>query len=157
MDLPEPARPEYSVHERSRRRWQLWVTFFLFFAFYSVLHKLLIPLGLKFTSLADSPYAKIDYKFIYAIVLWASLRRANGPTPWVAGLLGAGVVYAIFECYAVYSGYLVGWSAVSKLLSSVPIAIGCGIQLSHQSFKMFHRFAWVGAVAASLFLWGILW
>ena len=150
-ELPEPIRRVYTEEERLRRRWRLWRVVLMFLACYSLIHKLIIPLSLKFTVLRLGPYSKIDPMFLYLLVLYYSFRPAVQLTGFLSFLAGIGIAHGCAELVLVSLGYTVGWLAISHLLSSLPLALVCTILMSQRKLGRQLKSAWVGALIYSLF------
>lgn len=146
-DLPEPLRTPGSPQEEAERRWKLLVFSFTVATAYAVLHKLLIPLGLKLTPLSTSPYAKIDWWFVQNIFFLALLRREQKLTSLLCWFAGMSIAYGAYEVYETAIGRNPGWLAFSRLLSSVPIAGICVAMMSQKTFGRRLISAWQGAIA----------
>lgn len=151
-DLPEPLRTALSSEERTYRQWRLLSNFSQFVAFYACIHKIFIPLVLKFTSLVQTPYSHIQYSVLLPVVFSFSVFASTENNSWISLLSGAGLVFGIDEVYQTFIGRHQGWFAFSRLLSSIPFAFCCGVAMSRQSFKGRMSFAWIGAFSLLAFI-----
>ncbi|MBS1983154.1 MAG: hypothetical protein JST16_03195 [Bdellovibrionales bacterium] len=147
-DLSEPAR-EISGDPASyaeQRRWKLLFSALVFVTLYASVHRLWVPLGLKLTPLASSPYAKIDLYFIPSIFLtfWLKRRAALGwmGSFWCGTLIG----WAILESFDILSGRVMGWLPISHFVSAWPLAVISIALLSQRGRNPFLSAAWTGAL-----------
>lgn len=150
-DLPEPKRRILSAEESLARERRLLITVATLAVVYSCLHKFLVPIALKATALALTPYARIDWWWAHSVALLACLYFLPQTQRLLSVLAGAGVVYGAVEAAEAYLGHLPGWLAISRLLSSIPIAGLCIAILTGGRFPVRPAFAWAGA-AISVFL-----
>lgn len=144
-DLPDPVRTNYSEEERRYRQWRLLVIFIQFVTFYACLHKLFIPITLKFTSLSETPYADIQPSLVLALffsLLTSNSKSNNARISFLAGVL---IVFGVSEIYQTSIHRVSGWFAFSRLLSAVPLAVASGYAMSRRSFQGKVRHAWLGA------------
>jgi len=146
-DLPEPVRHVASPERDLRVRWDLRVALLGLITVYAALHKLVIPLFLSLTRLSETAYARVDSSLVHALLLfYAVYRRRVGP--WLACLVGAGLVLAMAEVASVATGRTGGWLAFSRLLSSLPIGAVCASAASTPEFRGQERWAYLGAAVA---------
>lgn len=145
-DLPEPSRKTLSPEERVHRQWRLLVVFTHFVTFYACIHKLFIPLGLKVTSLNQTPYAHIQFSVLIPLILSFSMFYSSKSTKWISFLCGVGIVFGIDELYQVLVSRHQGWFAFSRLLSSIPFALACGFAMSRKAFGRDLLEGWKGAL-----------
>jgi len=145
-DLPEPIRPKFTEAEQEERILRLFKTLYLFIAFYSVLHKVLIPYGLSFTKLHPSPYTIVDYWFVHPVLLAYFFYKENGNSKIVSLLAGAAVTYGLLEVIEVLQGHYVGWLSFSRVLSSTPMALLSLFMLTRNFKNKNTQIAWAGAL-----------
>lgn len=153
-DLPDPVSASEETGERAdaRKSWRATVTALLFASLYSSLHRLWVPLGLRFTSLADSPFARLDPAFLAGIFLWGRAHRRGRLGP-ADGIVAGGLVgFGFTEAVAIGSGHYVGWLALSHGISSLPMSLASFILLLHRDHRPSLRWAWTGAIATLLLL-----
>jgi len=153
IDLPEPRRLALSAEERGRRERELLITLTTLAGGYSLVHKLAVPLVLKATALSTSPYSRVDWWWAHTVALLACLYLLPQTTSLLSVLAGAGIVYAAVETIEAYLGLLPGWLAVSRLLSSIPIAGLCIAILTSGRFPIRPRYVWAGTLVAALVLY----
>jgi hypothetical protein len=146
-DLPEPAPRLLTTEQKLARRWRLFVVMLSFVAIYAVLHKLLLPSILSLTVLRESPYSKIDWWFIYPVVLTLFVQRSARSDPFISFLAGIGILYGIYEIYETMQGRNTGWLAFSRLLSSIPLAISCGYLMTQRGLGGSLLWAWAGVLS----------
>ncbi len=153
-DLPEPVRRPVTPQSEQASRWDLRVALLGIITAYAALHKLVIPLFLRFTRLSDTSYAQVDTSLVHALLLFhAVLRRRVGR--YLGFLIGAGIVLAGVEIAHVATGQTGGWLAFSRLLASIPIGAVCLSAASTPEFK--GNGLWALAGAAVAFVWkGVL-
>jgi len=148
-DLPDPKRPAATPQRTEAVRWDVRIALLGLITFYASLHKLFIPLFLKFTRLGDSPYARVDLGLVHALLLFHAIsKRRIGH--WAGFLIGMGIVMALAEVLRVATGKTVGWLAVSRLLSSLPIGAVCFSAVSTPEFRGNARYALLGAAVGIL-------
>lgn len=152
QDLPEPARRTFTPEEKLIRHWQLLVVFLTAVAAYAVLHKLLIPTALKFTTLKDTPYSQVDWWFVHPMILAFILQTNRRNTPVISFLAGIALLYGLYEIYEALQGRHTGWLMFSRLLSAVPLAIGSGYLMTQRRLGGSLGAAWVGALVLLLFI-----
>lgn|GEM_PF-1447984 len=149
-DLPDPVPLPQGDEAREARRWRL-VTSFVFFAVaYSQLHKWMIPLALRATPLAASPYARTDPTFWLGLAL--ALERWLRPARLtrIGCLLGGMLVGdAVVQTALVIDGRFVGWLVFSHLLASIPLALAAIALLSMPKRGGVPGIAWVGALVGA--------
>jgi len=153
IDLPEPRRLTLSAEERARRERDLLITLTTLAGGYSLLHKLLVPLVLKTTALATSPYSRVDWWWAHTLALLACLYLLPQTRTLLSLLAGAGIVYAAVETIEAYLGLFPGWLAISRLLSSIPIGGLCIAILTSGNFPIRTRYVWAGSFLAALLLY----
>jgi len=151
-DLPEPQQTVFTDEEKKLRHWQLMSTIVTFIAAYATLHKLLIPLFLKFTSVTKTPYAEIDILFLHPLCLAFLLQKKKNNTKLISSLCGFAVAYGVYELIQVTQGNYEGWLAVSRLLSALPLAVSAGYIMSQASPGRSFPMAWLGAVGVAVLL-----
>ncbi len=149
-DLEDPLPFGEEGSEFRRRRAGLS---FLFFAgLYSSVHRLWIPLGLQLTTLAGSPYARPDPRFLPALwVAWRLRRVESRFGPIEAFLLGGGLGWAAWESFQIATGVHTGWLGLSHAVSALPIGIASVavyLQRAPSARKTLLPF-WVGALVAA--------
>jgi len=143
-DLPEPKRRVLTPAEALARERKLLTTLAILAVAYSCLHKLLVPIALKGTALATSPYSKIDVWWAHSAALLFCLCYLPQTERLLSLLAGAGVVYGAVETAEAFLGHLPGWLAISRLLSSIPIAGICIAILTSRRFPVRPGYAWAG-------------
>lgn len=148
-DLPDPtpATEATGTYARSRKSWQTSVTALLFTSLYSSIHRLWVPLGLHFTTLADSPFARVDPAFAPGLFLWGRVRRREQLATADAALAGALVAFGVSESFAIALGHYEGWLALSHGLSSIPMALAAFALLLHRDRRPSLAWPWAGAAA----------
>lgn len=151
-DLPEPQRRSYSAEETLLRRYRLISTFISFISVYAFIHKILIPLGLKLTPLSESPYANLDFWVVHPIIFGLWLRKNHSNNARSSFFSGLAIIYGVTEWYFVARGYYGGWLALSRVLSSTPLAIGAGYLMCIRGLKPNFRMAWLGVLFYGTFL-----
>jgi hypothetical protein len=120
-------------------------------AFYSLLHKLFIPLFLKVTTVTQSPYKEIDPAWVVPVffvsVMFSPSQMKRLLMPLSCGMA---VGLGFFEIYRYFQGENVGWLVFSRLLSSGPMAfIGLIVFVRKVNLKTLFGF-WTG-VSMTLF------
>lgn len=126
--------------------WQLARIFIAFIAAYASIHKLLLPLALKLTSLNGTPYARIQIGVVVPVSLAIAMLRADRLTRVLSALCGVAIVWGAYEVLEVSLGRHVGWFAISRLLSSVPIALAAIVLMSTQDFGRDLSAGWLGVL-----------
>jgi len=149
-DLPEPKARQYSEEEKRVRHWKLISTIVWFVAVYALIHKLLIPVFLKFTEVTKSPYAQIDFLFFQPLWLAYLLHKRKSNSKLLSLLCGFTVAYGVFEVFQVSQGAYEGWLAVSRLLSAVPLAVAAGYIMTQPSPEKSFPLAWLGALSVTV-------
>lgn len=140
VDLPEPQWTAEELKEGSvqERRWNVFRALVIFSGLYSFLHKILIPLGLSFTTLKHSPYALIDiFGFIYvsASIRTYFKKQFEGSTSNI--LFGAVLGKSVWDLWAVFTQQYKGWLTISALVSALPLFLCSFYLLTAQS--PFHK------------------
>lgn len=148
-DLPEPRRPAFNPEERQRRTRGVFLIFLYVLCVYSLVHKVAIPVVLKFTLLSSTPYAHIDAAALLPVLVLYFFRKGN--LGWIGSLLaGASIAYGGAESYLILKGQYPGWLGVSRFLSSVPLSIWCIAVLTGGMVKPVVWSAWSGAMVILL-------
>lgn len=147
VDLPEPVRRKISAEEAHARQWRMATTAYGLVTAYTLLHKLIIPLALKFTALRGTAYAKVDFWFLHSVTLLYVLRRPTLSAAALSLLCGGGIAYGVVEIGELMLGRLAGWHVFSRMLSSLPVALFCILILIQQSKSRSTALAWLGAIA----------
>lgn len=148
IDLPEPRRrPPASAAEKQQRQWRVLTTILWLVIGYAFIHKVGVPFVLKFTRLASSPYAELDWWFALPLALGLSVRAGNF---WLVSFCaGGGIVYGAVETILSLKGVYPGWLGISKLLSSAPFAGVCIAMMSGPYPQRVTRAAWYGVSAVA--------
>ncbi len=156
MDLPNPKPVVFTPEEQRRRSGSILYALLWLVIGYAFIHKIAVPLALKLTPLADSPYAHLDLWFFPAFALAYCLKTGNNTA--ASFFAGGGIVYGAYEILMTANGAYPGWLGFSKMLSSIPLAGLCVAFLSGPHLKTVARAAWLGALSVTLiklFLWGM--
>lgn len=151
-DLPEPRRASLSETERRERQARALRAGLFVAIGYALLHKVIVPVFLRLTPLAATPFARIDVWAVHSLLLALALTERYREGSALSFLSGAGVVYAIYEFYELVLGRLPGWLSISRLVSSIPIGIGCAMLLASPVAGRHPRWAWGGALGLAAFL-----
>ncbi len=145
-DLPEPVRHPLSDEEKRRRQNRVLQAGLYFAIGYSLVHKLFVPFFLSFTALHGTVYAKIDTWALHSLLLAFFLFRP-GTGAVLSALAGMSLSYGAYEIVEAISGKLVGWLVISRLISSIPIALCCAFLLGSTVFPVRGKYAWLGALS----------
>ena len=133
-DFSDPRERSSQESGRPERSRNVLRGLSLFSGFYSLFHKMVIPLALKGTALKSSPYSKIDFWFVpISIWLWL-VSRNRGFFRLQTFLAAAFIVHGGVEVARnVFSTEERGWPAFSHVLSSLPVALCSIAYLSWQA------------------------
>jgi hypothetical protein len=146
VDLPEPRRLSRAPRDPVRSL-ELCLAFLWLVALYAFVHKLAIPVFLRF---AAGRSVGIDPWFIHPWLLLSGIKRAGALSPATSFLAGAGIAQGVFEAIAAFNGVYRGWAVFSHLLSSIPISVVCVALLTGPLAGKSAPLAWIGALAAAV-------
>lgn len=153
-DLPDPSggpRPQFSPEELRTHFGKILVAATALSFFYALIHKVLVPVGLKVLGVSKPAYSQIDYTILAGFFFWWTLRKSTPPLTLLALLAGVVAGDALWEGYQILSGQVEGWLPVSRVLSTFPLGlmgIWCIVRIS--SIGRILTF-WAGLVGVVLF------
>lgn len=148
IDLPEPRKIEITPEERLVRQRKVISALLWLVVGYAFIHKIGVPLVLKFTRLSTSPYAEIDLWFFWPLALALALRRKEFSL--ASFLAGGGILYAFVDIVLSVRGVYPGWLGISKILSAAPFGGVCIAFLTGPFPERVTRSAWFGVIAIAL-------
>jgi hypothetical protein len=123
-DLPDPEEIRItSPKQLEGRFFKILYSLTVFAVLYSSVHKIWIPLFLKFTDVNQAAYKEIDFWFVPAFFLWWHLHTTKSLGKFGSLLCGALIVHGILDLWMISLGRYFGWLQISHLLSSVPLAL----------------------------------
>ncbi len=134
-----------SPDEKAIRNFSLYRGLFIFSALYGALHKLIIPILLRQTSVLVRDYTTLDAWAIPGLLLAAYLLKVKRFDFWASLLAGMILLYAAWDAQAILSGAHKGWLAWSHAISSFPLAAMALVLLSTQQKHRSLKAAWIGA------------
>ncbi len=150
-DLPDPKPEEIkSPLAREEHLFRLLYGVTIFAILYTSIHKLWVPLFLRFTEVSQVAYQEINYWFLPAFLLLAHLLRKRQLGPVGSFLCGLLIVHGAWELWLIMQGKLVGWLQISHLLGSAPLALVSIAWLTMARKRSPKKWwGWVGAVVAT--------
>ena len=123
-DLPEPKERNLTTpQQKEERLFSVLYSLTVFAVLYSSIHKLWIPLFLKFTSVSQLSYQEVDFWIVPAFAFWGHLRRHRNLSWFGTFLCGTLIVHGVFEMWFISEGKYFGWLEISHLLSAAPLAL----------------------------------
>jgi hypothetical protein len=114
-EMPAPVRPDLSSEARYRRNRRFAAVLNAFVLVYSLIHKFLLPVYLRYVARSSS-FAPLDAWWVYHVVLAALLSRKEWDDLWLRAALFFGVGGA--ACQILVSFRERNWHSVSLWVTS---------------------------------------
>jgi hypothetical protein len=141
-DLPDPVRPVLKEEEHRDRKDKLFGVLFNVACFYSLVHKLIIPSILNFTTVSHPEYKEIDLWFLPVAFIWFVFWKDQKPNSLKGLFAGILVAHAAHATFQISSGEIKGWLIFSQTLSNLPIAALLIVWLTRHAMQTLLIYAW---------------